>query len=241
MEWSQTLQTGLFIRRYKRFFADIQMPNGNIEVAHVPNTGSLKGCLIPGCEALVLPTPDPKKKLQWSLKALKSKTGGWIGVDTGVPSRILNETLKKNPSILGSPIQSFKLEHKINSETRLDALAITEENKKLFIELKNVTLAHCDTDSVSLGAYFPDAKTTRGQKHLKELMTLVEEGHLATLIFMVQRTDCEYFSPADDIDPEYARLLKRAQLQGVQCEAWLLEVSPQGVFFTGKKIPLILN
>lgn len=239
VKWPQPLTLGTFKKRYKRFFADIEIQN-QIEVAHVANTGSMQSCLTPDCDALVLPSQDPNRKLKWSLKALKSEAGSWIGVDTSVPSKVLAETILTSPSFFGSKCLEFKPEFKINAQTRLDARLLLEQNKQLFIELKNVTLAHFDTSAEQQVALFPDAVTERGQKHLTELIQLKKQGNRSLLIFMVQRTDCVAFKPAASIDPKYAELLLEAEQAGVEIQAWELKVTDQGVIFTGKLLPILL-
>jgi len=235
--WSESLTKAVFLKRYKRFFADIEI-NGCVEVAHVANTGSLIGVLRPKARALVLPSSDPSRKLKYSLKAIQSKNGDWIGVDTGIPSKILALLLKQNPNPLTPSLKTFKLEYKLNSHTRLDAMTTLDDESKLFFELKNVTMRKFDPNLASHVALFPDAVTERGQKHLLELMELVSKGHRAKLIFMVQRTDCNAFRTAHEIDANYAKLLFEASKNGVEIEAYPLKVAASGVTFIPKKLPI---
>jgi sugar fermentation stimulation protein A len=235
--WPQPLIEGIFLKRYKRFFGDIKIEN-QMEIAHVPNTGSLKGVIRTGAKALLLPNSDPSRKLKYSLKAIESQSGQWIGVDTHIPSKILSKVLDEKPDLLLPNLKSYQLEFKINPHTRLDALAILSDETKVFIELKNVTLAQYDSSRKKNIALFPDSVTERGQKHLIELQDLVSKGYRAKLIFMVQRTDCDEFSPAHLIDPKYAKLLKRASENGVEIEAYFLKVDSKEVLFTNQKLPV---
>jgi len=122
---------------------------------------------------------------------------------------------------------------KINQETRLDFLFENKKTKR-YVEVKNVTLAEKDT------AYFPDAVTERGQKHLKELMSLIEDGHEAEIVYVVQRSDCVQFSPADDIDPEYGKLLRQASHKGLIISAYQVDIRPNEIALTTKKLKVKL-
>ena len=239
MKWEITPIEATFIKRYKRFFADVVI-NGKTEVAHVANTGSLKSCLFEGCQALVLPSTNPERKLKWTLVALKSPHGGWIGVDTSQPNKMLKKVAlgKTNPD--WDHLTEFRAEVKINPQTRLDG-AFDFGKKKHYIEVKNVTLATQDFANGKGRAQFPDAVTERGQKHLREMMELMKLGHKCELIFTIQRTDCVEFSPADEIDPEYGKLLRQAIKKGLIVSPWVLEVDPKGILFKGKKLPLSIS
>jgi sugar fermentation stimulation protein A len=108
------------------------------------------------------------------------------------------------------------------------------------VEIKNVTMASGEVHSKKGTAHFPDAVTERGQKHLRELMKLVESGHSAEIFFTIQRGDCHQFSPADEIDPEYGKLLRQAQKAGVRVTAALVEVSKDGIVLSGATVPVLL-
>jgi sugar fermentation stimulation protein A len=225
MKFTEKVRSASFIKRYKRFFADVHL-DGDVIVAHVPNTGSLKTCLFEGAECIVTESNNPARKLKATLQFLKTPTS-WVGVNTALPNFLVHEAWE---SKLISDWHEYPLarkEYKISKETRLDmVLARTAEdleNKKNLhhIEVKNVTYAENGT------AYFPDAETTRGQKHLKELMALLKDGHSSEIVFVVQRHDCTHFAPADEIDPEYGRLLREAQKKGVKIRALACEIEPQ--------------
>jgi sugar fermentation stimulation protein A len=250
--WPTPLIEGFFLQRYKRFFVDFEKDNSSqytaLELldhptytAHTTNTGSLKGVLSPRAPILVLPTPDPKRKLQYSLKAVQSTSGQWVGVDTSIPNKMLLRILQTKPEWVTPDFQQIKKiqrECKISEESRLDALVTMKDDSKLYIEVKNVTLGESDPQSGKLLARFPDSITTRGTKHLLDLQNLVKQGHQAHLIFMVQRTDCVAFDTAYDIDPVYAQHFKQALHHGVNITVYELEVTPSGVYFRNKKLPL---
>lgn len=226
MEFQHTVKKGIFLKRYKRFFADIEV-DGKVEVAHVPNTGSMSGCTIPNSECLVTFNDDPARKLKYTLELIKTPTS-WVGVNTSHPNTLVQELWRKGVVQHWKKWDCCQREVKINKDTRLDIAMWSSKDKHEtkkdrlvelkpplhFIEVKNVTLAQ---DNI---AKFPDAETTRGQKHIKELMTLMENGYTCELVFVVQRQDCKSFSPADEIDPVYGKLLREAEKKGLVISAF---------------------
>lgn len=227
LSFPRPVATGAFQRRYNRFFADVHL-NGETVIAHVANTGSLKTCLHVGGEALLSPAANPERKLKFSLEAIRTPWNTWIGVNTSWPNQLVRRVheLGLNPDWAAFP--HFKPEHKISKETRLDGLLTAADGRQRFVEVKNVTMAAGDCERRQGIAQFPDAKTERGRKHLEELMRLVDEGHEAELVFVVQRTDCARFQPAWEIDPEYAETLARAAAHGVRVSVWTVDVSADG-------------
>ncbi|WP_415061128.1 DNA/RNA nuclease SfsA [Bdellovibrio sp.] len=242
MKFSHKLQEGIFLKRYKRFFADIEWRGQQI-TAHVPNTGSLKSVNNPGQHCLFSESDNPDRKLKFTLEMIKSPLGAWVGVNTSTPNAIVRETLERvvgHTGVVGtfsewSHFDEIKPEYKISAETRLDfALKKKGSEKMHFIEVKNVTLAE---EGV---AKFPDAVTERGQKHIRELMMLMEQGHTVELVFTVQRHDCGTFAPADDIDPEYGRLLREAFQKGLKISPLVVDLSPEAVELSETKLPVKL-
>ncbi len=232
MEFKKSLQEGIFLKRYKRFFADIKW-NGEIITAHVANTGSLKTCSEPNSLCLFTVHDDPKRKLKYSLEMIKATTGSWVGINTAVPNSLVKKALTDKILTHWQAWDEVRPEFKINDETRLD-FRLSKNNKHHFIEVKNVTLGRDGQ------AQFPDAVTTRGQKHLRELMDLMAAGHGAELVFVVQREDCTEFSPADDIDPEYGKLLRQAAKKGLRITALSTKLSTEGIRLTGEVLKIRL-
>lgn len=230
MQFEKSLLTGRFIRRYKRFFADVEL-SGMLEVAHVPNTGSLKGCAIEGLACLVSKSNNPERKLKYTLEAIESQGGGWVGVNTSWPNKLLDEAFEQKIFPHWREFLNLQREIKISKDTRLDAV-LTRDHYKHYIEVKNVTMKEGES------ALFPDAVTERGQKHLRELMKLVQEGHSAEILFTVQRTDCSFFSPAYQIDPKYSDLLLQADRAGVKVTVAVVQVTPDRIEMTGEILPL---
>lgn len=242
MKYNRPLDEGVFLKRYKRFFADIEW-KGEMLTAHVPNTGSMKSVNNPGALCLFSHSDNPERKLKQTLEMIQAPSGAWVGVNTATPNTVVRETLL---SIVGKAsgklpknwqhwgeFDEVKPEFKISAETRLDfALSKATSDKKHFIEVKNVTLAE------GTQAMFPDAETTRGQKHLHELMNLIEQGHSAEILFTIQRSDCTEFSPADDIDPEYGKLLREAVQKGLKISPFIVDLSPVEAVLSDRLLPV---
>jgi sugar fermentation stimulation protein A len=213
MKFSTQLIFGTIEKRYKRFFADITLKTGETVVAHVANTGSMKSCWEPGWRAAVTKTDDPARKLQYSLQMVHNGQS-WIGVNTALPNHIVHEALKAKKITELKKYNEFLPEQKINEKTRLDFMIKQEGLPDCALEVKNVTLKDGDA------ALFPDAVSTRGQKHLEELIELKEKGLRAVIFFLIQREDIKFFSPAALIDPTYAKLLVKAKNCGVEILAY---------------------
>ena len=244
MKFSQKLQEGIFLKRYKRFFADIEF-QGQTLVAHVPNTGSMKSANNPGQPCLFSTSDNPERKLKYTLEMIQSPQGAWVGVNTATPNTIVGEKVQ---SVLGqgaavtgtfahwAQFSEAKAEYKISAETRLDFMLKSKDSSNHhYIEVKNVTLAE---DGV---AQFPDAVTERGQKHLRELMALMEQGHTAELVFTIQRDDCHSFAPADSIDPIYGQLLREAVAKGLRVSPVVVRLQPTEVELSEKLLPVVFG
>jgi sugar fermentation stimulation protein A len=203
---------GSLVRRYKRFLADIQAGD-QIQTVHCPNTGSMKSLLDRPSTAWCSHSENPARKLSHTLELLEYQDGSLACVNTHRANQLAEEALSAGLDFL-PPLQSLRREVKYGLEnSRADFWGKTKENQEIWIEVKNVTLAW--PEKQGLGE-FPDAVTIRGTRHLRELMHKKEEGHRALLLFLINRSDIERFSPATDIDPEYAKTLERAQEHGVE-------------------------
>ncbi len=241
MKFAHKLNEGIFLKRYKRFFADIDF-GGETITAHLPNTGSLKSVNNPGQPCLFSKSDNPERKLKFTLEMIKSPTDGWVGVNTSTPNSIVKETILdvigKGKQIKGTFAEwanydEVKPEYKISAQTRLDFMLKRKDSDQLhFIEVKNVTFAENKV------AKFPDAVTERGQKHLRELMDLMDQGHTAELVFTIQRQDCSFFAPADEIDPEYGQLLREAYKKGLIISPLVVELSPREVSLSESRLAL---
>ncbi len=210
------METCQVLRRYKRFFADVEI-DGQVHVAHVPNTGSMKGTLDFPCRGLVSRSDDPKRKLAFTLEFLEFPDGHWVGVNTHKPNRWVENTLRSQMARGEWDFDELKREAAISAATKFDfCLSRTGKVQKLWIEVKNVSM------KIENSAAFPDAVTERGRKHLFELAKKCRDGDLAELWFVVQRSDCQSFVVADRIDPLYAEALSGALAAGVKMKIFTL-------------------
>lgn len=218
-----------FLRRDKRFLIEVQNAKGGAFWVHCNNSGSMLGLLRPGNEVLISPSVSARRKLPYTLELVRSN-GIWVGVNTLVPNRVLRRAWE------GQLLEGVRGYSRFHAEvqvgpSRIDAL-LTAPGKRLWIEAKNVTLVEFDV------AWFPDAPTKRGQRHLQSLMTLAAEGERAACFFLVQRGDARCFGPADFIDPDYAELFWRAVRAGVKMWPYLAHVGPGGISL-GARLPLV--
>ena len=202
MNFQKTLISGEFIKRYKRFFVDVKIGNNTV-TAHCPNTGSMLGLLNKGNRVWLSKSDNPKRKLRYTLQIIEDKESK-IGINTHLTNKIVFDALKKGLIKNFSNLKEIKQEVKFGENTRFDFL-VTNENKKTFIEVKNVTLSR----KKGL-AEFPDAVTSRGLKHINELLNANKKGFDIYLLYVIQRNDCMKFDLAKDIDPNYCELLKKA-------------------------------
>ena len=202
MNFENKLISGLFIKRYKRFFVDIKI-NNKIITAHCPNTGSMFGLLKKGNKVWISKSNNPKRKLKYTLEIIED-TESKVGVNTLSANKIILYALQKNLIKEFNDIKEIKPEIKFGKKTRFDFFIINGKDK-VFIEVKNVTLSR----KKGL-AEFPDAVTTRGLKHIKELTKAGEKNYKIFILFLIQRDDCKSFTIAKDIDPNYQKSLKKA-------------------------------
>ena len=203
--------SGKFIKRYKRFFVDVQLDNIKETVtAHCPNTGSMLGLLKEGNPVKLSKVDDPKRKLKYTLEIIKSN-GANVGVNTHRANRIVEEALISNKIKSLKKILELKREVKYGENSRIDFLVNNNMDEEIYVEVKNVTL------SLKKGvAEFPDAITERGSKHLKELQKIKNKKTRAIMLYLIQRDDCKYFRIAKEIDDKYNLNLKKAIKSGVE-------------------------
>ena len=215
------LMEGVLIKRYKRFLAEVELDNGQTVTAHCANTGPMKGVLWPGGRVRLKYCPSPKRKLDWSWEQAEVPSHNelkkcWVGINTSMPNKLIRllveaECLEKQ----FGPISSLKAEvvYGVESKSRIDLLLnpakSNKDDRKIFVEVKNTTW--CENSL----ALFPDTITTRGQKHLKELMSIYPNSR-AVLIPCISRSDLELFAPGDKADPLYGELFREAILHGVE-------------------------
>jgi sugar fermentation stimulation protein A len=215
---------GTLVKRYKRFLADIVLEDGSTVTVHCPNSGSMKGCASPGSRVFISRSPNPGRKFPFTWELVESD-GFWAGINTGLPNHLVREAIENGTVAELQGYASIRPEVAYGEHSRIDLL-LESPQQRCFVEVKNVTLVEKGR------ALFPDAVTTRGQKHLNELMRVVREGDRGVIFFTVQRGDGTSVSPADDIDPEYGRLLRLAMKSGVEALAYRALVTPEEVILT---------
>jgi sugar fermentation stimulation protein A len=227
MKFEHKVYEGIIQKRYKRFLSDITLKDGQEVTAHVANTGSMKMCWAPGWKVAVTYVDDPKRKLKYSLQMTHNgKT--WIGINTSLTNKLVKEALENEVIKELNGYEKIKPEAKV-LDSRIDFLLTSEGEPECYVEVKNVTLI---SESKKGQGLFPDAVSTRGQKHLKDLIKLKKQGQRAVMLYICQREDIEFFSPASDIDPEYARLLKEAKKNGVEILCYGCSLSKKEIIIT---------
>lgn len=220
MRFKTELIPGKLLQRYKRFLADVELEDGSVVTAHCTNSGSMKTCLEEGAPVYLCPVNDPKRKTKFTWEMI-FMNNGWIGINTMIPNKLAFDAVED-----GS-IEKLRGYSKVQREvkfgdSRFDIFA-ENEHEKCFIEVKNVTM------KVGSFARFPDAKTTRGKKHLETLMEVKKQGMRAVMLYIIQRMDVEIFGPAWDIDPDYSETLVKAFKNGVEIIPMVAEVLPSEI------------
>ncbi|NMG11736.1 DNA/RNA nuclease SfsA [Brasilonema sp. UFV-L1] len=239
------LYPGVLLRRYKRFFADVELASGEIVTAHCPNTGPMTGVCTPGCAVQLSYSDSPKRKLSytWEMIQVHDNEPTWVGINTNLPNKIIKLALEKYlfPELGNYSQINAEVSYGQNKSSRVDFLLFPDinisvsssnlcfENEKLlltYLEVKNTTWAQGKL------ALFPDTETTRGQKHLRELTALLPQSR-AVMLYFINRSDCTEFAPGDSADPAYGKLLRLGIDLGLEILPCRFEVNPEGVRYLG--------
>ncbi len=225
MRFETALQPAILLRRYKRFLADVQLPDGRVETAHCTNTGRMTGCCEPGSEVL-LSAAAPGRKLPWTWRLIKVGRS-WVSVDTGIPNTVVAESLRRRlvPELAAYDTVRTEVPYGPDKRSRIDVLLQDSagELPDCYVEVKNVTLREGRL------ALFPDAVSERALKHLHELAAEVAAGRRAVLLPFVARADCQAFGAADSVDPAWAAGLLQAADAGVEVLPWQAKIDRHGV------------
>ena len=221
MFFENKLISGLFIKRYKRFFVDIKI-NNKIVTAHCPNTGSMNGLLNKGNKVWLSTSNNPNRKLKYTLEIIEDDKSK-VGINTHSSNKIVKHAILNNLIKEFNNITEIKPEVNFGTNTRFDFLII-HKKKKVFLEVKNVTLSRKKGI-----AEFPDAVTTRGLKHIKELIIASKKNYKIFLLFLIQRNDCSKFTIAKDIDPEYRNALVKAAKNKLNILCYDCKFSSKGI------------
>lgn len=225
MEFNSKLEQVRFLRRYKRFLVDVERECGDVITVHCPNTGRMTNCMVEGSPAWILDSQNDKRKYRFGLELVTTSTGDLACVNTQRANQLVLEALHA-----GKITELLEYRHILTEQvygdegSRIDFLLTAargdESSKPCYVEVKSVTLG----EAFGVG-YFPDAPSTRGQKHLRELMAMSEQGCRAVLLFCVQHTGILGVSPADHIDEVYGRLMRQAVAEGVEVLAYRSAIS----------------
>jgi sugar fermentation stimulation protein A len=218
-----TLVSGRLIKRYKRFLADVTLDTGEVVTAHCANSGSMMGLKNEGARVWLSVSDNPKRKLKYSWELVEAN-GVLVGINTSYPNALVEEAILGGTITELAGYETLRREVKYGKNSRIDILLEDDNRPKAYIEVKNVTLVR----EPGL-AEFPDAVTARGAKHLSELADMVDEGHRAVMVYLVQYPGCERFKLARDIDPAYGEAFDEARKRGVEAVAYLCDISPQQI------------
>ena len=221
MNFKERLLQGNLIKRYKRFFVDIKYKN-KIITAHCPNSGSMMGLLQENNKVWFSKSNNPKRKLKYTLEIIKVKET-LVGINTLLTNKIVHESLIRKKIKEINEYKQIIPEKKFSENTRFDFL-LTNNEKKCFLEVKNVTLSR-----IRNIAEFPDAVTTRGTKHLNELSKAKKNGFNCYILYLIQREDCNSFKIAEDIDKEYKSAFIKAIKSGVKVLCYDCKISNEGI------------
>jgi sugar fermentation stimulation protein A len=221
------------IRRYQRFLADVEFPDGSRATAHTPNTGSMLGCSRPGARVWLREAASPRRKYPLAWELVEAESGVLVGINTGLANRLVREGVERGVVAELQGYAAIRSEVRYGKEnSRIDLLLEAPDGRRCYVEVKNVTLAEQGR------ALFPDAVTARGAKHLRELEEMVRQGQRAVIFFCVQRGDAEAMAPADRIDPAYGRALRQALAAGVEALAYQAEVAVAGIDLA-RRLPVV--
>jgi len=225
MKFNQGLEKAKFLKRYKRFLCDVRLDSGEQTTIHCPNTGSMKNCCFENAPVWVSRSANEKRKYPCTWEMLETPKGHKIGINTGLANKLVIEAIESNKIKELSKFKYLRSEVKYGEEnSRIDIRLESEQGVYTYIEVKSVTLLEDDG-----WGYFPDSISERGQKHLRELMSVIDQGHQAVLFFCIQHSGIHKMKAAQHIDVKYAELLKKAVEKGVLVLAYTCELNPDGI------------
>lgn len=225
------LSSGILIQRYKRFLADVQLPNGEKITVHCPNTGAMTGCANAGDTVWFSTSDNPKRKYAYTWELTQTQAGDFICVNTQRANQLVAEALSHKWIRELAGYDNILPEQKYGEEkSRIDFLLKQQGLADCFVEVKSTTLL--TENGVGM---FPDAKTERGQKHLRELIAIAQQGQQAVIFFAVLHTGITQFEVAKQIDPKYVELFNQARQNGV------LALSYKAIIELAQGVPVAMN
>lgn len=217
IKWPPLIR-GNLVKRYKRFIADVVLETSERVTAHCPNSGSMLECCEPGRPVYLSYHNNPKRKLKYTWELIEMPSS-LVGVNTLIPNSLVATSIATGALAEFKYYDSLRREVKTSHGSRIDLLLTQNDQDPCFVEIKNCTLVNNGT------AYFPDATTSRGLKHLNELQTLVSSGARCVMFYLIQRMDAEIFQPADHIDPKYGKELRNAVANGVEIMVYDVDIN----------------
>ena len=236
MRFPAPLTPATLVKRYKRFLADVTMPSGETITVHVANPGAMTGLSTPGARVWLSKSDKPGRKLPHSWELIEVDFGRGlelVGVNTAHPNPLVGAALAAGaiPELTG--YDTIRREVKYGKNSRVDFLLESGGRPSGYVEIKNVHLMR----QVGL-AEFPDSKTERGAKHLDELGDMVEQGHRAVMLYLIQIGSADRFALARDIDSKYAAAFDRAKARGVEAMAWRCAITMDGIEIA-ERVPMV--
>jgi len=230
MRFAMPLVRARLVARYKRFLSDHELETGEVVTAHCANPGGMIGLKEPGIETWLGAASNPSRKLHWDWQLARAD-GGLVGIHTAHPNGLVAEAIEAGriPEFAGYAGLRREVKYGVNS--RIDLLLEDPGRPPCYLEIKNCHLRRREL------AEFPDAVTARGAKHMGELAAMVEAGHRAAVMYVVQRMDCPGFALAEDIDPAYAAALRDAMSRGVEVYAYSCRLTTDEIVLD-KAMPL---
>ena len=210
MKLENALLKGTLIKRYKRFLADVTLESGEIVTAHCPNSGSMKGYKEEGLKVWLSESDNPKRKLKYTWEIVEDGDGEKVMVHAARANALVREAVENGVVRELQGYERLLTEVKYGSRNSRIDLLLENPDGKCYVGVKSVTRKEGEA------VIFPDAVTTRGQKHLEELVEMKAQGHRAVIFFAVLREGGTHFEAAAHIDPAYAKLLENAEEKGVE-------------------------
>lgn len=215
------------VSRYKRFLSDHTLEDGRVVTAHCPNPGRMLGLTTPGAETWLSPATSPARKLRYTWQLIEDGAG-LVGINTMLPNKLAEEAIEAGKITELAGYATLKREVRYGTNSRIDLLLSGDDRRPCYVEIKNVHLRR------NSRAEFPDSVTARGAKHLRELADQVKAGDRAVMLYIVQRTDCEGFSLAGDIDPAYAAAFDQARQQGVEAICYACDITNRSIVVSNR-------
>ena len=225
MQFDPPLEEARLLRRYKRFLADIETQAGERLTIHCPNTGSMLNCMSEGCRVWFSRSNDPKRKLPGTWEIGETPHGRLACINTARANGLIEEALRAGVISELAGFTALRREVPYGQERSRVDFCLEFPGGTTFVEVKSVTLGFADSST----AAFPDARTERGAKHLRELAALVGSGVRAVQLYCVNLSDIDAVRPAEEIDPAYAAALREAVAAGVEVLAYGVDISPKGI------------